>query len=138
MLFGIDSPNINKSSVIRIKIVNSFRLVVVFKTKVKIELKAMLAKLLPIKIVVRKVSGLLANSFAIFAKKEDRAFISSFILFAVTKAISLAEKNDDKRSKIKASINSVCIFGRLLFLNKKAQSFCKPCARVRLKITSFE
>jgi hypothetical protein len=96
--------------------------------KVKIEVKAILAKLFPIRIVVRKVSGLLANSFAILAKKEERDFTSSFILFAVTNAISLAEKKDDKISKIKARITSLCISREPLFLNKKAQSFFKPCA----------
>ena len=64
---GIVSPNMRIKSVIKIKIVKSFELALVFKTKVRIELRAMLTKLFPIKIVIRNVSGFFANSFAILA-----------------------------------------------------------------------
>lgn len=89
---GIVSPNMRIKSVIKIKIVKSFELALVFKTKVRIELRAMLTKLFPIKIVIRNVSGFFANSFAILAVKDFCDFISSFILFALINAISLAEK----------------------------------------------
>ena len=48
---GIVSPNMRIKRVIKIKIVKSFELALVFKTKVRIELRAMLTKLFPIKIV---------------------------------------------------------------------------------------
>jgi len=75
----------------------------------------MLAKLFPIRMVMRNLSGFLAKSFAILAVKDERDFISSFILFAVMKAISLAEKKADKISKMEARIISVCIVGKFYF-----------------------
>lgn len=75
----------------------------------------MLTKLFPISMVTRNVSGFLAKSFAIFAVNDERDFISSFILLAVIKAISLAEKKAEKNNKTKASMISVCILREAYF-----------------------
>jgi hypothetical protein len=109
MLFGIDSPKIRISKVIRIKIVKSFIFTVVLRMKVRIELSAIFTKLFPIKIVMRNFSSFFVKSYAILAKREELDLISSFILFALINAISLAEKKEERNNRINASQSSIVL-----------------------------
>jgi len=49
------------------------------------------------------------KSCAILAKREELDLISSFILFALINAISLAEKKEERNNRIKASQSSIVL-----------------------------
>jgi hypothetical protein len=70
---------------------------------------------------MRNFSGFFVKSYAILAKREELDLISSFILFALINAISLAEKKEEKNNRINASQSSIVLSYYLL--NKKAQSY---------------